>query len=86
MTTENIRIAVRDAQDSQTLAFMDNSAPNAIHFDQADLTRFFEGDSTVLQMRFNKTRSSQRHSRRVKISFCLQRKRLLAQYYYSKRC
>ena len=54
MTTENIRIAVRDAQDSQTLAFMDNSAPNAIHFDQADLTRFFEGDSTVLQMRFNK--------------------------------
>ncbi len=54
MTTENVRIAVRDAQDSQTLAFMDNSAPNAIHFDQADLTRFFEGDSTVLQMRFNK--------------------------------
>ncbi|MFS1079941.1 hypothetical protein [Enterococcus casseliflavus] len=54
MTTENIRIAVRDAQDSQTLAFVDNSAPNAIHFDQADLTRFFEGDSTVLQMRFNK--------------------------------
>lgn len=54
MTTENVRIAVRDAQDSQTLAFMDNSAPNAIHFDQADLTRFYEGDSTVLQMRFNK--------------------------------
>lgn len=54
MTTENVRIAVRDAQDSQTLAFMDNSAPNAIHFDQADLTRFFEGNSTVLQMRFNK--------------------------------
>lgn len=54
MITENVRIAVRDAQDSQTLAFMDNSAPNAIHFDQADLTRFFEGDSTVLQMRFNK--------------------------------
>lgn len=54
MTTENVRIAVRDAQDSQTLAFMDNSAPNAIHFDQSDLTRFFEGDSTVLQMRFNK--------------------------------
>ena len=54
MTTENVRIAVRDAQDSQTLAFVDNSAPNAIHFDQADLTRFFEGDSTVLQMRFNK--------------------------------
>lgn len=54
MTTENVRIAVRDAQDSQTLAFMDNSAPNTIHFDQADLTRFFEGDSTVLQMRFNK--------------------------------
>jgi len=54
VTTENVRIAVRDAQDSQTLAFMDNSAPNAIHFDQADLTRFYEGDSTVLQMRFNK--------------------------------
>ncbi|MCD5192965.1 phage tail protein, partial [Enterococcus casseliflavus] len=54
MTTENVRIAVRDAQDSQTLTFMDNSSPNAIHFDQADLTRFFEGDSTVLQMRFNK--------------------------------
>ncbi|MDT2962635.1 hypothetical protein [Enterococcus casseliflavus] len=53
MTTENVRIAVRDAHDSETLTYMDNSAVGAIHFDKADLTRFFEGDTTALVMRIN---------------------------------
>ncbi|MFS1069648.1 hypothetical protein ACFC99_16875, partial [Enterococcus casseliflavus] len=53
MTTENVRIAVRDAHDSETLTYMDNYAVGAIHFDKADLTRFFEGDTTALVMRIN---------------------------------
>ncbi|MFS1008449.1 hypothetical protein ACFC8U_03715 [Enterococcus casseliflavus] len=53
MTTENVRIAVRDSHDSETLTYMDNSAVGAIHFDKADLTRFFEGDTTALVMRIN---------------------------------
>lgn len=70
MTTENVRIAVRDAQDSQTIAFLDNSAKEAIHFVKADLTRFFEGDSTVLQMTIDKKHELANHvSAGAKLSF-----------------
>lgn len=75
MTKENVRIAVRDAQDSQTVAFMDNSAKQAIHFKHADLTRFFEGDSTVLQMTIDKEHELASHVRAgAKLSFTYKNK------------
>ncbi|MGM0215076.1 hypothetical protein [Enterococcus sp. AZ109] len=54
MTIENVRIAVRDSTDSYTLTFMDNSADDAIHYSVADLTRYIEGNASLLQMTFNK--------------------------------
>lgn len=41
--SENVRIAVRDSLDRQTLTFLDNSAVGALHYTNDTLNRVFEG-------------------------------------------
>ncbi|WP_086348539.1 phage tail protein [Candidatus Enterococcus clewellii] len=52
---ENVRIAVRDSLDRQTLTFLDNSATGTLHYTNDTLNRFVEGDASVLTIDVAKT-------------------------------
>lgn len=46
--SENVRIAVRDSLDRQTLTFLDNTAPKSLRYTNDTLNSFIEGDASVL--------------------------------------
>lgn len=45
----NVRIQIRNSIDTETIAALDNLSPKGIHYSNDKLTRYFEGDASVLQ-------------------------------------
>lgn len=51
MTTNNVRIAIRDSTDSHNVAFFDNKA--GIKYKSANLQRFLAGSASILTIKYN---------------------------------